>query len=71
MAEKSWGDDEAVVQFFLSNDESAMSIITNSQVPEKVRVETIKDIIRKQSKTMSDQEIDRLAKLAAPRLVRK
>lgn len=42
----SWGD-MAVVSFFLKKDNSAMSILTNAQVPEEVRIDTLKDVIKK------------------------
>lgn len=65
----SWGD-MAVVSFFLKKDNSAMSILTNAQVPEEVRIDTLKDVIKKQSPKMDNQEVERLARLAAPELLK-
>lgn len=65
----SWGD-MAVVSFFLKKDNSAMSILTNAQVPEEVRIDTLKDVIKKQSPKMDNQEVERLARLAAPKLLK-
>lgn len=61
----------AIVYFFLQRDQSGMSILTNSMVDEETRIATLKDIIRKQSPNkMKSEEIDRLAGLAAPKLLK-